>query len=332
MDVDTEKVFRKLGSMKEIREYGQTKPEIKEKWKESVEPVQSKVMSRFMHLKLKDEALQAINPVSDESIDTMKGQLRDMFPGLDTDKLQKAHTKNVEKYNDWKLKHCRESQYIFQIRKCKNSECCSPCQSEVDFLPDPILDDSGEHYQKYNIAKESEAKQAAEAITPVPEEQQSLEKNKSGIKLDSKKKDKQKHSATAEDHDPYLYTTQHARLVAICVECRKPRVVYSKNKLTVRQQANLQRDIDESDFTCGSPVTESILIHAKARPLGCNDPVEVCYYGSNLGQLDLCAHCGQSGGEVSQELKKKFKTVLPICELCAVVREIIVARPYGKQQ
>lgn len=31
MDVDTEKVFRKLGSMKEIREYGQTKPEIKEK-------------------------------------------------------------------------------------------------------------------------------------------------------------------------------------------------------------------------------------------------------------------------------------------------------------
>ena len=48
----------------------------------------------------------------------------------------------------------------------------------------------------------------------------------------------------------------------------------------------------------------------------CASPVEWAYYSSNIGAMHICCHCGGEGGTIDKNLKKRFKTVLPICEMC----------------
>jgi len=57
----------------------------------------------------------------------------------------------------------------------------------------------------------------------------------------------------------------------------------------------------------------------------CQAPVELSYY---LGPVDICARCTSPGADQKTELKKSYKTVLPICE--AAGHTAIVARPYSK--
>ena len=42
------------------------------------------------------------------------------------------------------------------------------------------------------------------------------------------------------------------------------------------------------------------------------------YYGENKISVrkDLCTHCGKPRATTDAELKKAFKTVLPICDIC----------------
>ena len=53
---------------------------------------------------------------------------------------------------------------------------------------------------------------------------------------------------------------------------------------------------------------------------------------SGLGHIDLCTFCGVEKSETDQELKKKYKTVLPLCINCRNEGNIpFVQRPYGKR-
>lgn len=93
-DEETEKMLKKkCGSMASIRALAEKNPEIREKWRESIEPVQSTIRNRFLRLKLNDKAMQAIDPVSDDDIDILQRHLREHFPELNLQKLQKVHTK-----------------------------------------------------------------------------------------------------------------------------------------------------------------------------------------------------------------------------------------------
>ena len=114
-----EKLLKKCGSMSDIRIEAAKKPELRDAFQQSIEPVQSLIRNRFARLKLKDEAVSVSDPVSDLEIDTLKRHLRELFPDLDLGKLVKSHTDKVDSYKTWKEKHCRERQYIFQIRKCQ---------------------------------------------------------------------------------------------------------------------------------------------------------------------------------------------------------------------
>jgi hypothetical protein len=47
-------------------------------------------------------------------------------------------------------------------------------------------------------------------------------------------------------------------------------------------------------------------------------------------RVDVCAHCGRSGADPKPELKKVYKTVLPLCKECENDgKKPIVARQYG---
>jgi hypothetical protein len=129
-----------------------------------------------------------------------------------------------------------------------------------------------------------------------------------------------------------VLTAQNAQYVVECIECRKPRVIYSKPALSSRQRLLLSMLLSEHDYTCGSPVTiPSSALHGKAfvrLSLTCDDSVELPYYSSKVGRLDICAHCGNPEATVNQSLKKDYKTVLPVCDPCiAIGLKPICSRP-----
>lgn len=79
--------------MKDIRD--KSSPEVKQAYKESVEPVQASIRNRFSRLKLKEKSVEVLDPVTDTDIDICKRHLRELFPALNLDKLQKNVTKKV---------------------------------------------------------------------------------------------------------------------------------------------------------------------------------------------------------------------------------------------
>lgn len=104
---------------------------------------------------------------------------------------------------------------------------------------------------------------------------------------------------------------------------------------TERQLYTLALAITEFDYTCGAPLLpddhqmNSFL--TTRMNISCESPLELPYYSAALGPVDVCAYCGCSGADPKPELKKKFKTVLPLCEGCGDDgKKPVVARPYGR--
>jgi hypothetical protein len=96
---------------------------------------------------------------------------------------------------------------------------------------------------------------------------------------------------------PSLCTVQNVRSLEECVECRKPNVIYSKYKLTERQQYSIVYGLSELDYTCGSPLlspSNPLYKSVMARSnITCKRPVELTYYRSGIGHAKLW----RGGGE-----------------------------------
>ena len=134
MDEKTESLLKRCSSVANVRSLAEKNHEIKQKWLESVEPVQAVIRSRFRRLNLKEEPITVIDPVTDQDIGILKRHLRGLFPTLDLNKLQKLHTRKNQAYMTWKSNHCHETNYTFQVRKCQDLSCCSPTEVDADAL------------------------------------------------------------------------------------------------------------------------------------------------------------------------------------------------------
>lgn len=333
--------------MAAIRSAIDKKPELKEPWQMSVQPVQQLIEKRFERLKLKDNPIVTVPPVTDEEIDFLQRHIRELFSGMDLHKLQKEHTKKIDPYQLWLENHCRQRHYNFQIKKCEDPACCSPTslpREKLDQLPDPVLDATGEHYKKYSEVKDQ---------TTTEEDRPSYCKPSGLVKTKTQKKTMKMgnlRSATAVEPETLyegpsptapststtasLYTAQNARYTVECCECRKPRVIYSKNKQTERQIMKLAVSISEADYCCGDHIDTGSKDIAHVRlGISCRDVVELSYYSSSLGRNDVCCNCGGKEAEIPQELKGKYKTVLPICSECISAGfKTVCQRPFGKSK
>ena len=106
--------------------------------------------------------------------------------------------------------------------------------------------------------------------------------------------------------DATLCTTQCARSVVACVECRKPRVLCAKQKLSRRHELSLATALSEFDYTCGSPLlapdhplVDKVMLREN---LSCVSPIELPHYGTcDVGWQDICTHCGNEGGEIDSD-------------------------------
>ena len=345
-----EDVLKRCGSMKEIREKASKITGLKDAWIESVEQIQSIIRNRFARLKLKDKPFITADPVGEDEIDLLKRHLRELFPDLNLDKLQKVYTKKSASYQNWTKAHCRERQYSYQIRKCDDPSCCIPATSSPDqlaWLPDPVLGEDKEHFLKFNEVKGMvTTEDDRPTLKKTEKPKTTYAKPKAVVQptpaIDSTELQVSTETApepTASVENHAIYTSQHARSTIPCIECRKPRIIYGMVRPSQRQKVALAMLFSEFDYTCGAPLTPpDNPLHGKlvCRPsLSCSSPVETPFYGQNelTNPKDICAHCGIQGASVDMDLRKRYKTVLPICEDCiSSGKTAIVYRPYGKKK
>ena len=204
---------------------------------------------------------------------------------------------------------CKERTYFFCVKKCGNIECttckavrCSPDVFEqLHDLPDPTpsLDNEG-HYMHFNDIYGSDTS----------------EKYKPSLVCN-----------TSKGHQiPFNPVKQHVlntRLKIECSECCKPRLVYSKFKITKPDTRAFKNVMDNVLYTCGasltefpanenqSPVMEKLFVR---RNLTCLTPVEALYYSSDI-YPECCSHCGS---------RRRLRTVdghFPICSPCTALKK-----------
>ena len=119
-----EKLLQPCKMMKHLREKACKHPEIKKECKKSISGVEDLLHGRCERLALKGKPVSTIDSVEKEKVVALQQHLS-AFEGLDTNKLIKQHTRTVALYQECLAKHCRQRQYIFQIRKCNERSCCS---------------------------------------------------------------------------------------------------------------------------------------------------------------------------------------------------------------
>ncbi|WAR01912.1 hypothetical protein MAR_008470 [Mya arenaria] len=67
--------------------------------------------------------------------------------------------------------------------------------------------------------------------------------------------------------------------------------------------------------------------------MDCSTPIEFPYYAGNnpvAVRKDICCHCGEGGTEIDAALLQKYKTVLPVCRACKLIKDIPKRNPINK--
>ena len=222
--------------------------------------------------------------------------------------------------------------------------CCAPKETTADlhWLPEPVLDETGDHYLPYEAVKSQDTdekdrpslKPQKTKSTPKPSSTQSPQPSTSTAQ-ETATSDLTR-TSTKGGGMLAFHSAQTDRATIVCVECQKPRVIYSNTKLSQRQEVLLAINMSEYEYTCGShlfpPSCERLLQTLTLRPqLTCAQPVELPFYGAELGRKDLCCHCAAPNAFTDPLLKEQYKTVLPICDGCvADHKTAVVQRPFKK--
>ena len=101
--------------------------------------------------------------------------------------------------------------------------------------------------------------------------------------------------------------------------------MYAKRALKRHQKEELEKLLEDLEYTCGS-VFEDIetdddsvlrLVFAKAN-LTCNSPTEIPYYGT--GNDPICYHCG------TENSLRDDSTNYPVCEACLLEKKDLVPK------
>ena len=232
----------------------------------------------FHRLSLKKNHIITKDPIQDSDIDFDVG-LDECIKGGESGK----ELKDLPILKQFLDHCCQERTYFFSIKKC-GKDLCTRCNSvrlpydvfeRLHHLPDPIPDPTNEgHYQPFSSLF---GKTTTEEYLP------------------SKK------SGTVTGHNiPFNPCKQHAsntNLTITCYECNKPRLIYSKNKVSANVTTKFKRTVKDLLYICGTGVAELVgpenfkELFIKEN-LKCSTPVESIYY--SVGYPSCCCHCGST--------------------------------------
>lgn len=137
------------------------------------------------------------------------------------------------------------------------------------------------------------------------------------------KKAATKITGTAIPFSPSAQTTKTVKMTINCIDCDKPRVIYSASKLNNEKLALLQRILSLYQYSCGSclqelktdditraPTVNALLDEVYVRGnITCDTNIEVPYYSSGCF-LDICYYCAIDSGLIREAGQ------YPVCQAC----------------
>ena len=316
MSDECEAQIRNSSSMADIREACHNDAILRQALLDSIRPVKEALAARFTRLQLKDDAFISPPPAAQSQIDALVQLILNVDPNLAP---QSATAKTLKKSSAFQLfaqNHMKIEHYLVQVKKCGKQSCqfCSPfrlpeaLRSGLHFLPDPQprAGDStryGSFDDLYGTVTSGKFRPSAKSNSATGETKE-------------------------DDDDRTSFSGPRARSLITCAECARPRVIYAQFQLDSRQQVLLDTVTNLSVYQCGDPLhheeNSSVdkLGDGRANRLymkkhTCHSIVERAYYSCKRFP-DVCSHCGDSAdlATASEEVKARWKVVLPICTGC----------------
>ena len=120
-----------------------------------------------------------------------------------------------------------------------------------------------------------------------------------------------------------VLTGKNVRLAILCNECSKPRGIYSKRALNLREMRELHRLTRKYEYICGCLITSDVSFLSgevfTRLELTCSRsaPAEFQYYTAPiLTRAGCCCQCRGDNGDIDKDLKETHLTVLPLCIKC----------------
>ncbi len=267
-----EALVKNCGSMADLRKAAEKHPTIKEESLDSIVPVKTVLSDVFSRLKLKDRPIRVRVAALESEIAELWEVAKTVEPELEPSmSLRKGSMASKPSF----LTHCcRQRHYFFEIKKCGAPDCdvCGPVLEVFDGIkpfPDPMPGTDG-HYLPFGDV---------------------LEKDTSEIHRPSLRK-KSHHKKTLPFHG-VLQHVKNVNMMLECEECGMWRLLYCKHKLKKTDRTELDKCLENWQFTCGAQLQDLVLNGALSevysRECSCNDPIEKLYYSAKYEPI--CIYC-----------------------------------------
>ena len=310
-----EQQLKNKNTLCDVRQAIKDIPDLGDALRDSMSVPMKTVGERFQRMEIKEKPIKLGVPASDSQMTEQFKHVLEIDPSLSEEHLTKKDLDKATSLKNFMKAHCHVSAYMFQVKKCSEPSCTycikHPIQlepdrfSQLNFVPLPLLDSSGDHYQSFSdlYGKPLSNKDRPSRVATPTDEQVALDRERKSLLVAGK-----------------------VRMTISCDECKKPRCIYAQSVLTGDQRKMLEDIKDSRVYTCGSDLfpnnthcDQAIVVR---QALVCNTPMESQYYSAILVKFPrVCYHCGL--GEESlvendyiQDLQKCYAVVLPICFLC----------------
>lgn len=217
MAENLEKCASDVSTLSDLRGLQSTKPDFKDAYLRSMQPVIDLLNGRFARMKLKESPLSTYTGASESDIQEMFNEVLLIDSTLQIDKLVQKELKKANEWQSFIANHCKCSHYSFQVKKCTRVDCLY-CQSnpiqtpnfnQVYFLPDPEPTPDKLHYLPFD---QMYGKETTDSHRP-------------SLQLDSVEKESDKQHRA-------LLVAARVRDVIVCCECSKPRCVFAATRFS----------------------------------------------------------------------------------------------------
>ena len=310
----------------------------------------NQITDRFRQLTLSGRPVKVTKWPASEKLKELENALKKFDPSYTMavtswKGLEKKMPVIFEFFND--EKHCRRSEYMFQLRLC-GEEGCILCarigrdvrtpttannalrQYALSFvnLPVPNPKDN-EHY----LSPEDTAKRIINKKLSHDDVQKMLPLLKNG---DGESKRLTEDKAIDQKYKG-MFKGSKARGIVSCDNCAAPRVIYSMYEQESsagkgpkkKHMDMLDRFIEDGGYICGVAIPVKLLFNQ--RKLRCYEPVESMYYcagtdadqrrGNRVVTKDVCCLCYVGADiappdEVKRRQKSAVQNPLPVCRSC----------------
>ena len=260
------KIISSCKTMKRLKDKSNEHQGLKETYLASLEKPRKILEDTFHFLELKGKCVKVFKP--NKNVNEVVQTLNRIEPlitqenGIPHAQAKLTKFLSLHKYFEDNL---IEGLYMLQFRKCEDETCCiRKKESLPPPAPAPVLSADGEHYLPFE--------DTCRKLSTTDRDCSSLQQKHNKPKPNTKQN--------------FKFLGSRVAAVLECVQCKKPRCIFSmQSQLTPSNQ----RLLEDIIFTCGM-LLNSKSIYTAAN-LNCNCLIENAYYGFKFTKL-VCVHCG----------------------------------------